>query len=123
MQRYHATRALSLTARHPPPAHGGAQAATERRPTQLSSLQKAHSCDRRHILDAVAELASCSSIVPPYVVVRRSSYSPAPRERGCFFRRFLCRELLPSPGRHHVTASENHLPLPAFALLKRNVES
>ena len=77
------------------------------RPTQLSSLQKAHSCDRRHIPNAIAELVFYSSIVPPLCGSSDVPPTPRPRSRGALFSPldFLCREPPSSPGRQHVTAS------------------
>ena len=76
-----------LTARHTRRGRSArwAQAATERRLAQLSSLQKRILCDRRHIADAVAELLSHLSIVPH---MRSSDVPPkysAPLTRGIFF--------------------------------------
>ena len=77
------------------------------RPTQRSSLQKAHSCDRRHIPNAIAELVFYSSIVPPLCGSSDVPPTPRPRSRGALFSPldFLCREPPSSPGRQHVTAS------------------
>jgi hypothetical protein len=54
------------------------------RPIQLSFLHKAHSCDRRHIASAMAELVSCLSIIPH---TRSFDVPPklSPAQRGAFF--------------------------------------
>jgi hypothetical protein len=82
-----------------------------------NGVQKAHSCDRRHIADAVAELTSYLSIVPHMRSRRRSSEILSPAHAGLFSPLdFLCRE-------HHVTSSGTISRFPHLLLLKRNVES
>src|SRR5262249_36566376 len=72
-------------------------------PTQLPA-KKAHSCDRHHIRNAIAELVIYSSIVPPLCGSSDVPPTPQPRSRGAVFRDFLCREP-PNSGGHHVTES------------------
>jgi hypothetical protein len=55
------------------------------RPTQLSSLQKAHSCDRHHIASAMAELASYLSMVPHMRSFDVPPKDSAPLTRGFFW--------------------------------------
>ena len=64
------------------------------RPTQLSFLHKAHTCDRHHIASAMAELVFCSSIIPH---MRSFDVPPklGPGHAGLFLRResggrFVC---------------------------------
>src|SRR5262249_24260832 len=79
---------LSLTARHPARAGSTrrAPAATERRRPNSAPCKKAHSCDRHHIANAMAELVSYLSIVricgPPTFLLLLS-----PAHAGLFFRR------------------------------------
>jgi hypothetical protein len=56
------------------------------RPTQLSFLHKAHTCDRHHIASAMAELVFCSSIIPH---MRSFDVPPklSPAHVGLFLRR------------------------------------